>query len=212
MLTIIDMEQLNPADPDFFIEEFWYTFKQSMINFYYNVKINYSHIKEWSDKLNKLKSEKKYNEIENEIRSIMSLYAFDLINFCNSIYYEDLLLTNIKRWNKISKAFNFVESPEYCKIVQIFMIYRIIKEQDNSKKILDKLPQANYLINLNLFDEIIIYALDNNKSKILELLKDIPNYNLFENINKLYPKFKFLPTTKMIKLCQLFKNYKKKIV
>jgi len=63
----------------------------------------------------------------------------------------------------------------------------------------------------NNFDNFITFALFNEKSKILEYLKNIPDYNLLENIIRLYPKmnFKNHNNMKFNKLCLMFsKLYK----
>ena len=78
---------LNKDDPDYIVEQFWYGFKQSMINFYVIIIKDYSHIISWSIVLNKMKQNKEYNMIELKIREYMSQYAFDLIKNNDMISY-----------------------------------------------------------------------------------------------------------------------------
>lgn len=190
---------LCPNDPDYNIELFWYGFKQSMINFY-NKQEYYEYINTWSDILNILKKDKKYDIIELKIREYMSLYAFDLIkNNRVSYYHDDILISNIKRWNKISNTFNFSNSVIYSRIMIVFMIYLEIKKMNNYD-FLESLESIEKNLENNNFDVFIIFALKNNKVKLLELLKKIPNYDLIENIQRLYPDIKINKTMSMVKL------------
>lgn len=193
---------LNKNDPDYHIEYFWIGFKKSMINFYISIKKNYDHINIWSNILNQLKCEKKYDTIESNIRDYMAHYALDIIKNCSdSIYNDDILITNIRRWNKISNQFNFEKSQNHNKIILIFMIFVELKK-DNSYIIIEL-----DIIENNNFDKIIEYSLNNNKTKILEILKQIPDYNLFFNINKLFPKLNLDNVIiKIHKLCLLYKK------
>lgn len=211
---------LNLNDPDYYIELFWYNFKESMINFYSSLpvhakceKMNYNHINMWSDNLNKLKNYKKYSDIENNIRNYISLYSLDLIKYSNTIYYDSILVSNIKRWNKISDAFKFDASPEHNKIIQLFYIFLTLKENDVN--VTDYVQKLNiYEINSDnineiildhkdgYYDDLIIYALKNNKPRVLELLKIINSKKLKNDINRLYPNFKFNINSTMIKNCR----------
>ena len=93
---------LNEKDPDYLIEEFWLGLKQSMINFYADKEIfSLSRcVKKWSDRLNYLKSQQKYKEIQHLVYNYLSLYGIDVLRSGNT-YYLRLLNTNIKRWGKV---------------------------------------------------------------------------------------------------------------
>lgn len=203
---------LNLSDPDYYIEEFWYNFKQSMINFYCTVNKNYNHIKLWSQQLNQYKSNKEYNNIEHSIRDYMTHYSFDLIRYSHNIYYDEIFITNIKRWNKISSMFDFNRSEKHNRVVLFFMILLEIKKKSNS---LDSLNFRNSLepfedtIMSSNFDSIINYAIENRKSKILDRLKEIPKYNLLENIKRLYPDIDInkVSNMKMDKLIKCINPY-----
>ena len=201
---------LNNSDPDYFIEDFWLGFKQSMVNFYRIIDIENLLIPEWSYKLNKLKNEKKYDDIECNIRNYISLYSYDLIKYSKSIYHDEILITNIKRWNNISKQFNF-ESEEYNKILLFFLInLELKKDKEIKEEIKNYFNQKSIeeTIKNNLFDNYICFALLNEKVKILEYLKNVPKYNLLDNIIRLYPKmnFKNKNNIKFNKLCKMFKK------
>ena len=174
---------LNLNDPDYYIELFWYNFKESMINFYSSLDVyakdrNYDHINIWSNNLNKLKMDKKYSEIENNIRNYISLYSLDLIKYSDTIYHDSILVSNIKRWNKISDAFKFDISPDHNKIIQLFYIFLTLKE--NNVIITDYINKLNIheinndnIYNIILdhkegyYDDFIIYDTESliNKSK-----------------------------------------------
>jgi hypothetical protein len=203
---------LNPLDPDYHIEEFWYGLKQSMINFYYIIKKYDFRINEWSDTLNILKKNKEYNQIECNIREYMSYYAFDLIKHGDTTYHYDILVTNIKRWNKISSLYNFENSTKHNKILTIFLIYLDIKKDNNdiSKDFLNTLEPIEEIVENNKFDKFIIYSLFHKKIKILKKLETIPEFDLYKEISIMFPTFKLenTPDISMNKLCKLFrKNY-----
>ena len=123
---------LNPNDPDYHIELFWYGLKASMINFYRAYRISSSHVIEWADNLNRLKKNKKYDDIECNIREYMAQYAFQLARQLKSNYHDQILISNIKRWDKISERYKFKGSEKYNKIILLFYIYNEIKQDSES--------------------------------------------------------------------------------
>jgi hypothetical protein len=203
--------QLNKNDVDYEIELFWYSFKQSMLNFYKSVNRSYRQVEDWSNILNKFKLEKNYTEIESKIRDYITIYSFHLIKYSKSSYHDDsILMTNIKRWNRISEKFNFIQSSRHSTILTLFIVYLEFKKA-NRYDFLLTLPSIDTLIEQNNFDEFIKYSLENDKPKILELLKQIPNYNLVEKINFLYPELKCNKNIRFVKICNEYKSIKSKI-
>jgi hypothetical protein len=209
MDTFLSDNKLNLLDPDYYIEEFWCGFKNAMLNFYSSIiKIKTNNdIKIWSMNLNKLKKEKKYTEIECSIRDYIALYSLDLIKYSDSYYHDEILITNIKRWDKISNRFNFIKSNSHGKILCLFKIYLFLKKDKYHSELLNKLEPIEQIIQTENYDEFIKWGLINEKTKILNLLSKINNYNLEENIKRLFPNFIFAPKTNPIKLCQQFKKY-----
>lgn len=205
---------LNPSEPDFFIEKFWYQFKYSMYNFYDYVKIPHEHVDSWSTNLNKLKELKSYDKIELYIREYITSYAYDLAKYSPTTYHDDILLTNIKRWDDISKQFNFTKKSEDNKILILFKIFFEFKKDSSGNEICEKLNKLteiyleekpiDIILKTDNYDEIIKWALKNNKPKVLDLLSQI--INLEENIKKLFPNFIFFNGTSFIKLCKLFRT------
>jgi hypothetical protein len=157
--------------------------------------------------INELKKEKKYTEIECLMRDYIALYSLDLIKYSNFYYHDDILNTNIKRWDNITTRFNFIKSNSHGKILCLFKIYLLLKKNKYHSKLLNKLEPIEQIIQTENYDEFIKWGLINEKSKILNLLGKINNYNLEENIKRLFPKFIFVPKTNPIKLCQQFKKY-----
>lgn len=213
LLSDDDKNKLNKNDPDYYIEYFWYGFKISMNNFYNQNNINCNHIQEWSNNLNNLKESKEYNQIEFYIRDYMAKYSMDIIKYSplTSIYHDEILITNIKRWEKVSEQFNFEKSSEYNKLLLLFMIFLELKKDNLSHKFLEnQILLLENIIKNNNFDNFIIYSLNNEKTKILELLKLIPEYDLLFNIKKLFPLLNINSRTKnikMLKICIMHKKY-----
>lgn len=198
---------LNPNDPDYQIELFWYGLKESMFNFYKAYRISAPHINEWSIILNNLKKNKKYNEIESNIRDYISQYAFQLARQSNSNYNDQILISNIKRWNKISNQYKFTSSEKYNKIILLFYIYNEIK-RDNTSNYFHIIKSIDYINTSNDFDSIIYYAVNFNKSKILEKLRLVPGHNIVADIKRLYPDLLIQDENiKMNKLCVLIKRH-----
>jgi hypothetical protein len=199
---------INPNDPDYHIELFWYGFKTSMYNFYNAYRMSYCHIQKWSDNLNELKKNKRYDNIERDIRDYMAHYSFDLTKHSNSNYYDQILISNIKRWDKISNTYKFKSCQKYNKIILLFYIYNEIKQDSDIINFHEQIKDIDYTISTNDYDSIIYYAVVMNKSKILEKLRLIPGYNAVENIKRLYPGLNIQdPNIKMNKLCLLIKRY-----
>ena len=89
--------------PDKDIEIFWYELKKMIANtFDNNIPID---IDLMSTKLNNLQSNQKYSEIESQIHKYIGTFCkLYIINKC-SLYNCNLLDTQIKRWNTISKKY-----------------------------------------------------------------------------------------------------------
>lgn len=211
--------RLNPEDPDYQIEYFWYGLKHSMFNFYGRFKLYSGHIHEWSNVLNELKDGKQYDKIEINIRDYIAKYAFDITKYDASTYHSMILISNIKRWNKISNQFNFLSSVEHNKMILLFMIYLELKMDtkhssqeslESSKSSVEEhkfltIEQVNESVHDEIYDDFIKYAITHNKIKILELLKKIPGYHVIDHLKRLYPQYKDSIRNNMSlnKLCSL---------
>lgn len=188
--------QLNPSDPDYKLEEFWLTFKKSVFNFYFQIGIDMSIIYTWSNHLNKLKSEKNYQQIEENINQYILDYAIDLIKYADT-YHGDLFETNVKRWVRVSGS----QIVPTNKIFIIFQIFNELRNWDEGIELLEDIS-IEQVLNLE-FEDIIRFAIEYSKPKVLDYLKKIPNYDLISDIGKFYPQVKLpklISTAKLINL------------
>lgn len=197
--------KINVIYPDYEIEQFWLNFKTSMHNFYNQYKnIKSRDINKWSNTLNNLQFNKKYNMIEQYIMDYITLYGLDIIKIgCN--YHLRILNTNIKRWNKITQQYKIFNNYKYKNIFYTCLEISIAlckKNIDFSNLFEDiELIMINHNIN-----DIIKYAIDNNKSIIIDKFIQYDRnivYNILINLNnKLTNIDKYTFTGKsVIKLC-----------
>jgi hypothetical protein len=229
-INIIDI--LNKSDPDFVIEEFWYGFKNSMINFYTTAHIPSRNITRWSENLNILKVAKNYELIEINIRNYMSLYALDVMKYeKNSTYNGNILNTNIKRWNTISLNSKFTISEKPNNILLLFDIFNSIKNKismlseqlkkeqllsnpEETKQILNKLIEIfkyfediEVLIYFDDFDQLIKLSIEVTQIKILNTIRKIIGESKFvRKINELYPNIVLDKNITCEKICKTMKS------
>ena len=131
--------------PDHDIEEYWLYVKQSMHNFYGQTKLLPRPIEKWSAMLNQLQKEKKYIDIECHIMKYLSLYSIDLLRFGNQ-YYINILITNLKRWDKITEKYKFFsnhddklnsENEKNIAIVLLEIVYSLLKSETEFSDLFD---------------------------------------------------------------------------
>lgn len=156
--------------PDKEAEEFWLGFKKSMYNFYKDKKIR-RNISEWSETLNKLSDLMDYDNLESKIRDYISLYAIDIIR-CRENRHFKIMITNIKRWNRISNKFklNSINNEYYSIIYLIIDLYRSIINYDLDLECLYLFEDIELLLINKNFNKFIKFAIDNNKSGLLDKL------------------------------------------
>jgi hypothetical protein len=83
------------------MEEYWIGIKRHAVAFYNSSdKVN-----KWSEKLNILQSEKKYDDINYSISYYMAVLGEDMIRNMKSYYYN-IYLTHVKRWEKMALSTN----------------------------------------------------------------------------------------------------------
>jgi hypothetical protein len=172
---------MDKDKPDYEIEQFWYNLKKSMINFYKENrnKIHRRNIEKWSDNLNKLQKEKKYNLIEKYIIDYITCYGIDIIKY-GGIHHLNILRTNIKRWDKIKKKYNiFEEKDKTLFYICIDIAMSLYKSNISYKDIFEDIELI--IINKS-FTDIIKLALLYHKTSILDKLL---NYNSEIVLNEL---------------------------
>lgn len=161
---------------DAHLEEFWLSFKQSMINFYKDHSYIKRPIDLWSQQLNIYQSRKKYQKIEESIHEFMSLYAMDVIRFGN-FHTAHILDTNIKRWNRIRSALDTDETSEIRISNRVLVLFKIFynhydKIQDN-KSVHDIYSQIELFLITDKYYSLIQFAIDYEYPSILDQLHHV---------------------------------------
>jgi hypothetical protein len=163
-----------------------------MINFYGENEKKKNEIQKMSEKLNKYKSEKNYSLIESSIKEYIAIYAINIMENekNNETHHSSILMTNIKRWKKISNKFHFEnsENNEYINI--LFEAYICLKKKNDSKlyELLEMFKNIKKLITDDCIN-LCILSLKLGQCKVIDLIiKIIGDEKVFEELNKLYPE------------------------
>lgn len=190
--------------PDFLVEQFWLSFKDSLYNFYSKCPLNRP-INLWSMNLNNLQSQKKYQEIEKLIRDYLILVSIDMMRHGDQ-YHTNILNSNIKRWNKISEKFSWRETNinNYSnKVFCLFSIYNLLLKKKCQDKSLELFQQVEiYLLNNN-YSNLLKYAIETNQGSIIDKIWKV--HDITKLINELY-NVKLSNKIKGKKLINLIKN------
>jgi len=154
--------------PDHDIEQFWLAFKQSMANFYSLKLLPARNIQTWSDSLNQLQSSERYSRIEKQIYNYITLYGLDLLR-SGSRYHIGILITNIRRWDKIAAQHKILQSDHQDNIVTILLeiAASFIKSSVEFEGLFDDIEL--YMIHDD-YTKLINYSLQHNKPAILDRL------------------------------------------
>jgi hypothetical protein len=178
------LETNLPVDkPDFELEEFYLSFKQSMINFYKHHTFTRP-INDWSNRLNDLQSKKDYFKIHKLIQKIISLYAIDLMRVCDT-YNAGILETNIKRFNRISDTLDGMEHINYDSniVFVLFNIFKTLIKSQSTEEIKELFNQSDLYLIYEDYTKLITYSVDNNKLSILDKLFKYSQEILLQAIN-----------------------------
>jgi hypothetical protein len=182
------MDILPAPNPDHDIEQFWIAFKQSMINFYSAKHVMSRPIDQWSTKLNKLQIQKRYTEIESQIKNYLSLYGLDVLR-TESQYYINILITNLKRWDKIARAHKFFVGEDGDKNLVIILLeiaYALLKK---NKGIQGLFVDVELYLLYEDFSMLIEYAVDNNAAGLIDKLMAYDPLNVIHKVNDIYGTF-----------------------
>lgn len=164
-------------NPDAEIEAFWLQLKTSMINFYEKNENIRRPISYWSSVLNNYQKNQNYEKIEEYIKKYISLYAIDLLRSISD-YHIQILITNICRWNKLSRKFTFsTKEKNYANFIFVLLdIYKSLLrlKLSNSERITIKEIYANFelIILYQDYNQLIDYAISYKKPNILDKLID----------------------------------------
>mgnify|MGYP000868834205 CR=1 FL=1 len=168
------------------IEQFWFSLKVSMINFYATKDFTRP-IESWSENLNKYQANCDYKSIEKYIIYYISLYANDLMR-THSNYNINILDTNIKRWDKISIKYKIFcnEKNSYINLsFVLFDIYLLLIKKDKTTNYFKLFEEMELFLIYNNFAHLIIYSVDNNCPSIIDRLLDY-NKEIFSQIMEIY--------------------------
>jgi hypothetical protein len=171
-------------NPDHDIEQYWLAFKQSMLNFYSAKHVMSRPIEQWSIKLNKLQTLQKYTDIESHIKNYLSLYGLDVLR-TESQYYINILITNLKRWDKIARSYKFFAGGDDKNLVIILLeiAYSLLKKD---KVILGLFIDVELYLLYEDFGMLIEYAVDNNAVGIIDKLMSYDAMNVLHKVNDIY--------------------------
>lgn len=169
--------------PDHDIEQFWLSFKQSMVNFYALKVIPSRDINSWSTTLNQLQSAERYSRIEKQIYNYITLYGLDLLR-SGLRYHISILITNIRRWDKLSAQHKILQSNHEDNIVTILLeiAASFIKSGTEFDGLFNDIEL--YLIHDD-YTKLIGYALKYRKPAILDRLIKYNYYAVGESIIEL---------------------------
>lgn len=196
-----------PSDKDNTLENFWLSFKNSMVNFYSIYKQLSRPVEHWTKSLNDLQFDKNYVEIANNIQNYITLYSMDVMRI-NDIYHSRILLTNVKRFNKICNDEEWIKSAQNNNVFIINILLDIYENMIKKHKIDNEIlnifyQQIEIYIFYEKYNEIIIYCVEENMPSILDKLRNIVDVTSF--INTHY-KTSFKTETKSIKMIKAIKK------
>lgn len=214
--------------PDKEIEDFWLNLKTTLIN---NIKIESAPIIDkkllikWSRGLNKLQEMEKYSEIEDKIKGYLVVMA--IINLNNYKHYSySILMTNIKRWNRIASSKNKINkslswspiSTEHKSLWgYLIEIGNLITKKDNQVLINDIISifesyqldlDTKYQEQLLILEEIMIYSLGNRINTLIDLFAQNKLFKLNELVKKKYgiDVHRGIKANKLFKLIEINSN------
>ena len=135
-------------------------------------KVTYSELLKIEKDLNK-----DLNKLKSNIKKYISLYAIDLLRSISD-YHIQILITNICRWNKLSRKFTFsTKEKNYANFIFVLLdIYKSLLRHklSNSERITIKEIYGNFelIILYQDYNQLIDYAISYKKPNILDKLID----------------------------------------
>ena len=165
---------MNQSEDDYELEEFYNGFKTSMKNFYRSHTFNRP-IEIWSERLNNFKKKEEYSNLQKLIIKIISLYAIDIMRV-GDIYNGGILITNIKRFNRITIKNTKLDTINFeTNIVFLLLnIFTILSKKDNTNYLVI-FNQVELYIIYEDFTNLIEYSVSNNIPSILDKLFNYSN-------------------------------------
>ena len=196
---------ISDEAPDKHIEEVWYGIKTAFNNTYESISLrNPMDIDKISSHLNKLQSEKNYQEIEKQIVIIIGQMCRFYIQDKIGAYNCHILDVQIKRWNKVTEKYKFFEKQDVRTVTEncvLFYIY--FKVFENEKKYHNLVNLFNNKNAIPEFSEIIDISLKSNYPTILDKINNF--FCVSSYINEKYGT-KFYKNTNGNKIISLLKS------
>lgn len=171
-------------NPDYEIECYWLNFKQSMLNFYQTHKLLQRPIDKWSTNLNTLQALKQYSAIEKAITNYLTLYGIDVLRICDQ-YYINILITNLKRWDKITTTHKFYGVEKNLVIILLEIAFTLLKSGVDITSF-GLFTEVELLLIYEDFTSLIEFALIHSKIGILDKLLDYNKLNIIKYLNANY--------------------------
>ena len=177
----------SPIKPDHDIEQFWLAFKKSMLNFYGQTGVRAMParpVSDWSERLNRLQRTEKYETIEQNIYNFMTLYGIDLLRIGDR-YHLAILITNIKRWNKIAAKYPFHDrdgGESRCNFIFILLeiVNNFIKCGLEFENLFSDIEL--YLIHED-YTNLLEFAIRHNKPVIIDKLMAFDSLAVINSLN-----------------------------
>lgn len=192
---------LQTSNPDKNVEFFWYTFKDSIQDF-----LNEQEKKEVNDlskKLNTLQAEKKYEEIERYIKLHLEDIGYKIMAKDNA-YKASHLMTNLKRWSKISRYDVCEENNRLYTLLRIYLLQYDKKTLDSG--IVPKIVQYSESWDDDLIDDIMVISIQKRYYGIIDMLKNIINIERFMEEESVQ-KYRKMTSPRSMKIIHLFKEF-----
>jgi hypothetical protein len=194
-------EILETSNPDKEVEYFWYTFKDSVRSFL-NEK-DQQEIDNLSEKLNTLQEEQKYEEIELYIKSHLEDIGYKVLSNDNA-YRAGHLMTNFKRWDKISKHDVCEDNNKLYTLLRIYILQYDKKTVDSG--IAAKIVEYTNSWDEDLIDDIMIISIQKGYYGIIDMLKNIINIERFIKEDSI-EKYRKMTAPRSMKILHLFKEF-----
>ena len=151
----------NEARPDKDIEQCWLGIKQAVYNCYSFINKTPSFdIEKMSRELNDLQSKENYIEIEKKILQNISEICKDYILSNVDTYHAHLLDVHIRRWNNLTKKYQFFENQNVMNVVDncvyFYIYFKVISNKSKYDRLLkdfteiDKLPSVYRIIDVSI--------------------------------------------------------------
>jgi hypothetical protein len=196
--------EVKEKSPDYHLEDFWFTYKCSLENFYKQYVLIQRPLHYWYKTLNLYKSCKQYDKIQKSILNYMTLQLIDTIRMKNK-HHMSILRDNIKRYQKTCLLVNFTNLTD--EILKLYTIIDIYMNIDIKYDIPFK--QVELCVVYNDISFFIEYGIEMNKDSIIDDIVKLNKNNMYEYINNIY-NIKLPDKIKGRKIIKLIRKKKNK--